>query len=138
MTFIPAQKPKRKPRQKRRVGKSGLPEKDLQAMAEGLCYLKHIRYFRLPDGLMGFLASKAPPSIRYYVTHYFAGLPDLLLFKRLPDGRNEVLFLEIKTDVGKLSPAQLRWHEGLNVTVTHGWEETRKAIEQFATNGRTE
>ena len=61
-----------------------------------------------------------------------AGVPDLMLFKALPDGRNEVLFLEIKTEAGKLSLSQQKWHSGLTVKISYGWEETERIIKEFA------
>jgi len=111
--------------------KAKLPEKTLQAMAEALCIRLGIKFFRIPDKLMGFLATSAPPWVRVFVAGYFAGVPDLMLFKRLPDGTNQVKFVEIKTEVGKISQGQAKWHAGLNVSVTYGWEETQAGIMAF-------
>jgi len=124
-----APKPVRKRRPKRRV--ATMPEKEIQGLAEELCMALHIRFFRIPDYILGYLARTAPPAIRQFVSGYLAGLPDLLLFKPLPDGRNEVLFLEIKTEAGKLSPSQERWHSGLNVKVAYGWDEVEEIIKGF-------
>ena len=111
--------------------KAKLPEKTLQAMAESLCIKLGIKFFRIPDKLLGFLATSAPPWVRVFVAGYFAGVPDLMLFKRLPDGTNQVKFIEIKTEAGKVSQGQAKWHAGLTVSVCYGWEETEKEIMEF-------
>ena len=90
-------------RKKPRAPKVTIKEKDLQGMAENLALALGIRFFRIPDKLLSFLAHYAPPWTRVFVARYFAGVPDMLLFKALPDGRNEVRFIEIKTEAGKLS-----------------------------------
>lgn len=56
------------------------------------------------------------------------GLPDLaVLF------RGETFWLEVKTDKGKLTPAQIDWHAtalnyGVNVYVVHSVHDALKAI----------
>ncbi len=122
------------PERKRRAKappKPKIPEKNLQAMAEHLCIQLGVRFFRIPDKLMGFLATSAPVWVRVFVAGYFQGVPDLMLFKKLPDGSNEVRFIEIKTTEGRLSQGQLKWHSGLTVIVTYGWDETEQAIKSF-------
>ena len=130
---------------KRPKAKALLPESDLQARAENLCLSLGIRFFRIPDKLQGFLAHYAPPWVRVFVARYFAGVPDLMLFRpgikvtvkaggeieKQPDD-NFCRFIEIKTEAGKLSQGQSKWHTGLNVIVTYGWPETEKAIRDFA------
>lgn len=115
---------------KKPKARATIKEKDLQSMAENLCIALGIRFFRIPDKLMGFLANYAPPWVRVFVARYFAGVPDLMLFKRR-DGLNEVRFIEIKTEAGKVSQGQAKWHSGLDVIVCYGWEETEKAIRGF-------
>lgn len=116
-----------------RASKVTIKEKDLQAMAENLCDAIGQRFFRIPDKLMGFLAHYAPAWVRIFVARYLAGTPDLMLFKKHPEGDNIVRFIEIKTEVGKVSQGQSKWHSGLNVTVTYGWPDTEKAIRDFHT-----
>lgn len=118
-------------RKKPRTAKVSIKEKDLQSLAENLCLALGIRFFRIPDKLMAFLAFAAPAWTRVFVAKYFAGVPDLLLFRALPEGKNEVRFIEIKTETGRLSSGQSKWHSGLNVHVTYGWDETEKAIRDF-------
>lgn len=119
-------------RKQPKASKVTIKEKDLQVMAENLALALGIRFFRIPDKLLSFLANYAPPWTRVFVARYFVGVPDMLLFKSLPDGRNEVKFIEIKTEAGKVSQGQSKWHSGLNVVVAYGWDETEKAIRDFA------
>jgi hypothetical protein len=122
-------------RKKPRTSKVTIKEKDLQSMAEDLCIALGIRFFRIPDKLLGFLRVYAPEWTRVFVYQYLSGLPDLLLFRPLPGGRNEVRFIEIKTEAGKLHQSQSKWHSGLNVHVTYGWDETEAAIRNFLAAG---
>lgn len=108
-----------------------IKEKDLQAMAENLCLAHGIRFFRLPDSLLGYLARCPDTWIRVFNSRYLAGLPDLLLFKRNPQGDNIVRLIEIKTEAGKLRQGQEKWHSGLDVRVCRGWAETEAAILDF-------
>lgn len=105
-------------------------------MAEDLCNALGIRFFRIPDKLLAFLRVYAPEWTRVFVYSYLSGLPDLMLFVKRPGGDNIVRFIEIKTEAGKLHQSQAKWHSGLNVTVTHGWEETERAIRGFLTSER--
>lgn len=118
-------------RKKPRAPKVTIKEKDLQGMAENLCIAMGIRFFRIPDKLLAFLAFAAPAWTRVFVARYFAGVPDLMLFRALPGGKNEVRFIEIKTEAGKLHQSQAKWHSGLNVVVCWGWDETEVAIRTF-------
>jgi hypothetical protein len=118
-------------RRKPRAAKVTIKEKDLQAMAENLCLALGIRFFRIPDKLLAFLAFAAPAWTRVFVARYFAGVPDLMLFRALPGGKNEVAFIEIKTEAGKVHQSQAKWHSGLNILVCYGWAETEKAILEF-------
>jgi len=126
MKFPRQAKPKKQPKTK-----ATIPEKDLQSMAENLCLSMGIRFFRLPDSLLGYLATCQVTWLRAFVSRYLAGVPDLMLFRALPDGRNEVRFIEIKTEAGKVSQGQAKWHSGLAVNVCYGWAETEKAILEF-------
>lgn len=128
---LPFGKPtqKRIPRKRITVKES---EHDIQGRAEDLCDALGVRFFRIPDKLLGFLRGAAPTWTRVFVARYFAGVPDMMLFKPLPDGRNEVCFLEIKTEAGKLSLSQSKWHSGLNVRVAYGWDEVERVIKEFS------
>ena len=119
------------PRKKPKAPAVTIREKDLQAMAESLCNAREIRFFRLPDSLLGYLARCPVVWIRVFVSRYLSGLPDLLLFKPIPGGDNVVRFIEIKTEAGKLHQSQIKWQSNLNVITTFGWEETEAAIMGF-------
>lgn len=119
-------------RKKPRASKVTIKEKDLQANAEELCNAMGIRFFRIPDKLLGFLRVHAPEWVRVFVYKYLSGVPDLMLFRRRPEGDNLVRFVEIKTEAGKVHQSQSKWHSGLNVHVVYGWDETEKAIRDFA------
>lgn len=114
-----------------KAAKVTIKEKDLQSMAENLCLALGLRFFRLPDSLLAYLARCPDAWVRVFNSRYLAGVPDLLLFKALPGGKNEVGFIEIKTEAGKLHQSQEKWHSGLNVRVCYGWEETERAIMEF-------
>lgn len=118
-------------RRKPRAAKVTIKEKDLQSMAEDLCDAMGIRFFRIPDSLLAFLRVYAPEWTRVFVYRYLSGLPDIMLFRAIPEGKNEVRFIEIKTEAGKLHQSQAKWHSGLNVIVTYGWAETEAAIRGF-------
>lgn len=118
-------------RKKPRASKVTIKERDLQSMAEELCDAMGIRFFRIPDKLLGFLKAYAPEWTRVFVYKYLSGLPDMMLFKRQPQGDNVVRFIEIKTEAGKLHQSQEKWHSGLNVIVAYGWPEVEKAIMDF-------
>lgn len=119
-------------RKKPKAAKVSIKEKDLQAMAENLCVALGIRFFRIPDKLLAFLAFAAPAWTRVFVARYIKGTPDMMLFKPIPGGDNVVRFVEIKTEAGKVSQGQSKWHSGLNVHITYGWPETEQAIRGFA------
>ena len=119
------------PRKKPKAPAVTIREKDLQAMAETLCNALGLRFLRLPDSLLGYLARCQVVWIRVFVGRYLAGLPDLLLFKKNPAGDNICRFIEIKTEAGKISQGQAHWHSGLNVHVCRGWAETEAAIMDF-------
>ena len=122
-------------RKKPRVSKVTIKEKDLQSMAENLCMALGIRFFRIPDKLLSFLAFAAPAWTRVFVARYFAGVADLMLFKKRAEGDNLVRFIELKTEAGKLHQSQIKWQSGLNVHVVYGWDETEAAIRNFLAEG---
>lgn len=63
-----------------------------------------------------------------------SGVPDLCL--PVPSGRYHGLFIEMKTDTGRASPAQKWWIERLNAAgyfaeVCHGWESAVRTLEWY-------
>jgi hypothetical protein len=122
-------------RRKPKAAKVTLKEKDIQARAENLCNALGIRFFRIPDALMRYLAYCSDQWVRVFISRYLSGTPDLMLFKPRAEGDNIVRFIEIKTEAGKLSQGQSKWHSGLKVHVCYGWEETEKVIREFQAEG---
>ena len=69
--------------------------------------------YRAVRGVLGGMIVKLAPLVK--------GTPDRLVL--LPGGR--MYLVELKTDVGRLSPAQVEWHRraallGITVVVLHG------------------
>jgi len=120
------------PRKKPPAPKVTIKEKDLQAMAENLCNSLGIRFFRLPDSLLGYLARCPVVWIRVFVGRYLAGLPDMILFKKSPNGDNICRMIEIKTEGGRVSQGQAKWHSGLDVKVCYGWTAVEVEIVTFS------
>lgn len=63
-----------------------------------------------------------------------AGVPDL--FYPVPAQGYHGLFIEMKTEKGRLDPKQKRWIEileafGYKCVVAHGWEEAKDALEEY-------
>ena len=63
-----------------------------------------------------------------------AGVPDL--FYPVPAGGYHGLFIEMKTEKGRLDPKQKRWIEileafGYKCVVAHGWEEAKNALLEY-------
>jgi len=58
-------------------------------------------------------------------------MPDIIAWHKNQDGYNFCLFLELKTETGKLSQGQKNWKIGLNVNVTYSLEEAINVIDNF-------
>lgn len=63
-----------------------------------------------------------------------SGVPDL--FYPVPMHGYHGMFIEMKTEKGRTSPAQKRWIQtlesfGYKCVVAHGWEEAQKALEEY-------
>jgi hypothetical protein len=105
-------------------------EKEIQKKAEAYCDEWGLKWFHIPDGVLGFLAQRANPQVKRLISDNLRGCPDLLIFEKA-QRYNYCLALEIKTKTGKLSQGQKNWHKGANVVVAYGWEETKQAIDDF-------
>lgn len=70
-----------------------------------------------------------------------AGVPDL--FYPVPLKGYHGMFIEMKTNKGKTSPEQKKWllaleTMGYKCVVAHGWEEAKKALEDYVNEHRME
>ena len=108
------------------------PERMIQGRAEDYLAALGVRPIRLPDALLRiFFTNRSIPSYQAkIVSGYLKGLPDLIIPRRVGN-RTLMLPLEIKTEAGKPSNSQLAWGESLGTVFTYGWDETKKAIDDF-------
>lgn len=82
--------------------------------------------------LNGWLVYSVPDSRWVYPNRTGVGFPDLVLV-----GNGRLLFVEVKTEKGKISPAQKYWHEELktircvdvNVWRPSDWEQIKAILE---------
>lgn len=117
------------------VGGSGKvtdPESMLQGMAEQYLEARNVKPIRVPDLFWQSLINNPsiPVYVKKYISEYLKGLPDLIIPKRRGN-ETLILPLEIKTEKGIMSKAQLDWQETLGTVVTRGWEETLGVMEKF-------
>jgi hypothetical protein len=105
-------------------------EAHLQTQCEEWLEIQGIEYVRIPNEIYR-LAANADPRVRGAISRSFKGLPDLMIFKpcgNLP-GRNDALFIELKTAKGKLSGGQKTFSRHLNVLVIRSFEEFVNTVE---------
>jgi len=101
----------KKEREARRVPKKrkgSTPESTLQAYAEGLLKAMGIPYLRLSTGLMSALFGGGGGKKGYHcqLAKELKGWPDIMAFKQVSEKYSLVLWLELKTDIGKLRQSQ--------------------------------
>jgi hypothetical protein len=133
MKAIPGQEhlafPKKKKVPKQR--KADTPEAIIQMRLEKYLDMTEVRYIRIPDCVYRlFTYTSIPVWVKQEMSSAFKGVPDLLCFKKSGD-YNTSLLVEVKTDVGKLSQGQKKWHQGLNVAVVRSFEEGKDIIDRF-------
>ncbi|MCP4986636.1 MAG: hypothetical protein GY928_11450 [Colwellia sp.] len=105
-------------------------EKDIQKKAQDYLNEWGLRWFHIPDPVLGFLAQNANSQIRNIISRELRGVPDLIIFSKSGE-YNHCLLLELKAETGRLTQGQVNWHKNLNVAVTYGWDEAREAIDGF-------
>jgi hypothetical protein len=81
---------------------------------------------------------KAAEAIRLKSEGVVAGMPDLMLLEA--SGGFHGLFIEMKTEVGKLSKKQIEAHQalierGYKVVTCHSYDQGRQAIEDYLSLG---
>jgi len=108
------------------------PEKVIQALAEQYLEMKNVRPIRVPDLMWNKIMNNQtiPVYVKRYISEYLKGLPDLIIPKKRGN-ETVILPLEIKTEKGIMSKAQLDWQESLGTVVVHGWEECHGVMEKF-------
>ena len=100
--------PKPTRRKKAVKRKADTPESILQAFAEGLLKSMGIPYLRLSTGLMTALFGGYGGKKGYHcqLAKELKGWPDIMAFKQVDEKYCLILFLELKTDIGKLRQSQ--------------------------------
>jgi len=115
------------------------PEEDIQALAEEYLDARNVSFFRIPDE--AFKAIHSGTSLRLWdkakISKYLKGFPDLTIFHPTKVYKNKypvVLPLELKTEIGTLSPSQESWKGRIGTIVARGWNEVKKEIDEFLDN----
>lgn len=111
----------------------GEKESSIQTRVEEYCNLLGLKFIRVPDLVYNILfngKNKIPAHVKFIVSKYLKGLPDITILKP-SETFNKALLLEIKRTGGKTSQGQKNWHKGVNVVIGEGWEECKKAIDEF-------
>lgn len=123
-----------KKRAKKAPPRITLPERQLQALAEALLDRLGVRYIRVPDALLSYLARAPDAWVRVFVSSYLAGIPDLNCLRPIPGTPyNLSLNVELKTERGKRRQSQTKWAEGLNVPLAVGWDDFEALALRFHT-----
>lgn len=109
-----------------------IPEAVIQKQVESYLRLKRIPYLRIPDAVYRSIKTMGKRGA-IEASSSLKGLPDLMIFKVLPDGSTACLPLELKAKGGKLSEAQKEWKYKIGTQVAYGFEEAVNLIESFWT-----
>lgn len=109
-----------------------IPEVVIQKQVESYLRLKRIPYLRIPDAVYRSIKTMGKRGA-IEASSSLKGLPDLMIFKVLPDGSTACLPLELKAKGGKLSEAQKEWKYKIGTQVAYGFEEAVNLIESFWT-----
>ena len=112
------------------MGNGAMLEKEIQSKAESYLNEFGLKFIHIPDSVLGHIAQHGASQVRNAVSRSLKGIPDLLIFSK-SEKFNHCFMLELKTEKGTLRQGQINWHKGQNVVVTYGWDEARKAIDEF-------
>jgi len=111
------------------------PESILQGFAEGLLKAMSIPYLRLSDSLMRtlFASPQIPIWIKRNLSKELKGWADIIAFRQVSDKYCLTLFLELKTDIGKLRPSQKKRNAELGYVyqVARSEQEIEQVIKVF-------
>ncbi len=114
--------------------KASTPEAVIQRQVENYCALVHLECFHMPEILLATCfrpraASGGELGALKDAADMVGGLPDCLIFD--PKRQGEVLVLELKTDIGKMSTAQKRWLRVLGTKVPRSFDAARAEIDAW-------
>ena len=115
---------------KKAPAKVTMKEKQLQSIVEQYLDALGLAYFRIPDQVLKALRWSAGPGIGRLVSEYFAGWPDLMIFK----GKGvelRCLPLELKTEAGKMSQGQVKIQAKIGTLVAYGRDEAKVIIDEW-------
>ena len=101
------------------------PEKILQKNCEELLDWHKLPYWRMPDSLLRYIATKAPVQYKKILSRYFTGKPDLTIL--FPSG--QYLNVELKTEKGKLTGGQKRFARQSKIYIVRSYDDFEKMIE---------
>ncbi len=125
--------PKFRKAPKRKV-KATTPEAVIQRQVENYCALVHLECFHMPEIMMTSTfkprgCTGAELGALHDASQMVTGLPDCLIFD--PKRQGLILPLELKTEIGKMSPAQKRWLRVLGTKVPRSFDAARAEIDAW-------
>ena len=118
---------------KRAVLKASKPEAVTQRQAEAYCALRGLETFHMPEYVLnaafGWKANRTGPEMwaMKNASQDVKGLPDLLIFD--PKHPGDVLSIESKTEIGKMSPFQKIWQKRLGTKECRSFEAVKKEVD---------
>ncbi len=118
----------------KRKAKATTPEAVIQRQVENYCALVHLECFHIPEIMLSVFKWKADRTggelgALRDASEAVGGFPDCLIFD--PKRHGEVLVLELKTDIGKMSKNQKRWLRVLGTRVPRSFEAARAEIDAW-------
>ncbi len=108
-------------------------EAHLQSQCEEWLTLEKISYLHIPNAAYNLLVKHRYSNL----AKKLKGIPDLLIFKKLENGRNECLCIELKTSKGKQSQGQKNVAKHINVVIKRSFEDVQKEVREFFMNETT-
>lgn len=114
--------------------KAKTPEAATQALVEAYCTLVNLACFHIPEIVLATCfrprgAVGGELGVLRDAAAMVGGFPDCAIF--CPKHPGYVLTLEVKTEIGKMSKAQVRWKHVLGTKVPRSFEEARAEIDAW-------
>lgn len=112
-------------------------ESSLQRICEEYLEIMQLLYIRIPTKVY---EQTVKSKARGLATKYLKGIPDLIVFMRGSDGDlgNSSLHIELKTEKGRLSPAQRQWGKRVILHVVRSFDEFKSLIENWLKEGENQ